>query len=89
MPEIVKTGRGWWREPGAMVRWKAEINRRFLAQAPSLAAAMIAYKIEERGGRAEIETAKDHHATMANDIAMAAKLNRKARKAARNAPRSR
>ena len=85
MREIVKSGRGTHRDPGAMVQWKADINKRFLAQAPAMAAQMLAYKIEERGGFVETVTVKDHEAEVATTIAKAAKANRKAKRTIKNA----
>ena len=87
VPELrkaTKSGKGNERDPGAEVAFKAALNRGALMQCAGLAAQMLAYKVQEAGGWAEIEKSPGP-IDLANAVVAVAKTVRKAARRRRHA----
>lgn len=83
--DVTKSGRGTEKNWGAAVETKAEINRRILGQSPAATAAMLAYKIAERGGvtHATVDTAPT--VAVGSDLVAATKAMRRAARTVKKA----
>ena len=79
-----RSGKGNTREMGAEVSLKADLNKKILDQAPSMAVQMLEYKIEERGGVVTIIDDEAAPTSIGNEIVEARKSNRKLRRIIRN-----